>query len=195
MDKVCAVVDAQGFILRGEFYAREAAVASEGWTNCQEFNPGFKWTDLNRKEIGTVKFCMRKIHGLYLHPYPNNKYSPVPNSNQVGNYFKSYYNLIATKEKPLFAVKNERVKNILAHNEIPFLDLNEVQYQFPSINTLERMYSNLKTCAYHLKPRFKNHVFRCAYRKCIHMWSYIKASHALNEENKVVTAQTSDWSE
>ena len=171
MEQICAVVDIQGFYIKGVFYARECAIVNDKVTTCQEFNPGLNWYDLTKREKSHVNYCKRYIHGLNLQPFTKN--SPIPKSDELVNYLLSQYKLLATNEKPLFAVKNDRLKNILLDAGILVCDLNETKYQFPPLATLDKMYGGKWTCAFHIKQKnFENH--RCAYRKCIQMWQHVK---------------------
>jgi len=172
MDQICAVVDIQGFYVKGTFYARECAVVNDNVTTCQEFDPGIEWSDLSRKEISHVNYCKRFIHGLSFQPFVNLQNSPIPKSGELVKYLLAQYKLLATNEKPLFGVKNDSLKNILLDAGILVCDLNDIKYRFPSIQQLNKMHGRRWTCAFHLKQNFEN--YRCAYRKCIQMWQYIK---------------------
>ena len=180
MDKVCAVVDAQGYYIRGRFYAREAAFVSDTIGHCQEFNPNIRWSSLTKKEEGSIYKVRSKIHALSLNVFKN-KQSIIPPAEHMINYLKTFHKMLATEEKPYVAVKNKWLKDELEKAEIPYIDLDDSKYGFPSINEIEKLYNNTWLCSYHckVKPRRQDEsTFKCASRKCYNLWHYIKAYKA-----------------
>jgi len=161
---ICAFVDAQGFYINGKFVVRECAIVSEKLQLCQEFNPNFKWNDLSDADKSNVKYCT-KYHGLTLNP--KDLYL-IPNSNKIEDYLKSFYTLLATDEKPYFAVKNDQFKQLLIDFNIPHCDLNK--RNIPAIKQLERDFRTTWICSHHMLSR--NRYFKCAYRKCLIIWKY-----------------------
>jgi hypothetical protein len=177
MEKVCAIVDAQGFNFEDRFVARELAICSDGGlTLCQELNPHMDFKSLSPSEKDTVIHSTKFIHGLFYCPFNHVEHAFLPHSNDIGPLLKLYYNMIATTDKPLFAFKNKSLKAILNEQEIPSLDLDDPNCKFPSLQDIENAFGDRYACGYHKKPPRdgRNIAYRCAYRKCANIWRYIK---------------------
>ena len=213
MNQICAIVDAQGFVIRGQFYARECAIVAEGYMNCQEFRPNINWYELSRQERNTIHFCTNKIHGLRFNASISGKNSPIPSSDEIVNYLKMHYMRLATKERSHFAVKNKLLKDILISANIPVIDLDDGIYNLPPVGVLERKYNVQWVCGYHrssLPPpppppppppsshhngslssyhwkmghRRPRRYHRCAYRKCLNIWRYLKENVEFFHDNE-----------
>jgi hypothetical protein len=167
MDKICAVVDAQGFYVKGQFYVRECAIVCDIIEICDEFDPEIVLSDLNDDEIKNVEYCTRYLHGLPLIP----TILSIPKSSTIDEYLKSLHKLLAKEDKFYFGVKNNQFKEILAKSGIPYLDLNTLE--IPSIEELEKLNSLRKSwvCKKHFIRN--NRQYRCAYLKCLLLWKYI----------------------
>ena len=169
MDKICAVVDAQGFYIRNQFLAREVAFVSDTLSHCQEFNPNIKWGELNLKESKTVRVTRARVHGFSLNAY-RNKLNIVPESSLMIHYIQQFHKLLASEEKPYFGVKNIKLKEVLENAGIPVCDLGLPEFGMPSVTKIEKMYNSDWICAYHTEADAQ----RCALRKCYNLWRYIK---------------------
>jgi hypothetical protein len=180
MNEICAIVDIQGFNFKDRFVARELAICSDVITQCQELNPKIYWRSLTPEEQELIKHTTKFVNGLYYAPFNPVEHAFLPHSDDVGVLLKSYYDLIASPEKPKFAFKNQFLKPILEKENIPYIDLDDLQYNIPSINTIENIFGNNYACGYHKKPPRdgSNIAYRCAYRKTNHLWRYLK-----NKEN------------
>lgn len=175
MDQACAVVDVQGFELENGFVAREVGICSDSlFTLCQELNPKLYFKNLSEKDQKTVIYCSRFKHGLNILPFHPVEHAFLPLSSDIGPLLKMYYEIVSSKEKPLLAFKNRRVGEILKQQGIPGLDLDDPLLKFPPISHLEDAYKSLFTCGYH-KYRQPDVRYRCAYRKCQHIWTFIKS--------------------
>jgi hypothetical protein len=191
MDQICAIIDAQGFYLNNKFYIRECAIVSDKLSHCQEFYTNINFDELTSIDKNNVIHCKRNIHGLLLNPYMDNL--PLPSSDGFIHYIKYFYDVLSSKEKPLFAVKHEPLKRLLESSGIPVCDLNDKKYKIPKIADLEEWYGNRWTCAYHIKS---NYVLRCAYRKCIHLYNYIRENfitdEPMNMEENIINDESMD---
>lgn len=174
MENIIGIIDAQGFVINGKFYARECAVVGNNICVCQEFNPNINWNDLNGKDKSTVIFCKHKFHGLTLNSIDNTNSSQIPKSNELENFIINCWHFAIgeyeNKDKILFGVKNNELKKILDRLEIPNCNLNQKELDFPSLNDLDKNYDKKFTCGYHV---YRN--VTCAYRKVLRMWSYLRA--------------------
>jgi hypothetical protein len=175
MDKVCAVVDIQGFDFGDRFIARELAICSDQLTQCQELNPKLNLKSLTEKDQQTVRHCTKFTHGLNFCPFNPIERAFLPHSNDVGYLLQSYYNMISKPDKPYFAYKNRRLGEILKANNIPCFDLDDPDLNFPPMKQLEKIYGNRYTCGYHRQQSRGFHVpHKCAYRKCNQLWRHLK---------------------
>lgn len=175
MERVCAVIDIQGFELESGFVPREVAICSDSlFTLCQELNPKIYFRNLSDKDQKTVIYCSKFIHGLKILPFHPVEHAYLPLSSDIGPLLKLYYDIVKTPERTLFAFKNRRVGEILKDMEIPGLDLDDLSLNFPSIERLEEVYKSSFTCGYH-RRRIPDIKYRCAYRKCQHLWTFMKS--------------------
>ena len=117
MENIIAIIDAQGFVINGKFYARECSVVGNNICVCQEFNPNIKWNELKDKDKSNVTFCKYKFHGLNLNAMDNTKLSQIPKSSDLENFILMCWHFaigeVESKDKILFGVKNNQLKKIL----------------------------------------------------------------------------------
>ncbi len=183
MDKIFAIVDAQGFIVKKKFYAREVAIINDNFSYCQEYDPNLHLDYISKDDVRRIKFCTYKLHGLTLRPMEKSSLTFMPKSDDIIGILRHYHKLLSHPNRPYFGVKNELLRRILEDGDIPYLDLNREEFNFPSINYLEKFYNNYWTCGYHRKfpvninPNKKEPIisYRCAFRKCANIWRHIKA--------------------
>jgi hypothetical protein len=188
MDKICAVVDAQGFYIKNQFFPREVAFTSESLSHCQEFNPNINWFSITQNEKHLIKHLRDKIHGFTLNTFKS-KEPIIPLSESYIEYLKSFYNIFATEEKPYFGVKNLHVKDDLIKAGIPVIDLSNPELEFPNITSIERYYNNNTwICAYHTEDTQGYKKFRCALRKCHNLWMYLNDKGIKRLENEAIRA-------
>ena len=69
MDKICAIVDTQGFQLKDRFIPREVAVVSDYISQCQELDPCIEWNTLTKDEQETIIYSTQFKHGLFYRPF------------------------------------------------------------------------------------------------------------------------------
>lgn len=166
MDKICAVIDTQGFAFKDRFIAREIAIVSEYLTLCQELNPQIYWKNLIEEDQAIVLYSTQRIHGLHFCPFNPREHAFLPNSNKINELIEIWYNLVKSPEKPVVAFKNTHLRNIFIELEIPFIDLDDKCNNFPSIKQLQDKYGDNYLCAYHKKPNPNSNLrLNCAYRK------------------------------
>ena len=174
MDKICAVIDIQGFQLSEKFVPREVAMVSENFSQCFEINPELNFRDLNEKDRQTVIHTTKFLNGLHILPFNDRNFCYLPKESDVGEILKFLYNVVASDDKPFVAVKNKPTLQYLIDLDIPFLDLNDPIYSFPNFNDIRNKYGNNYICAYHKRPPpNSNIILTCAYRKCAQIYREI----------------------
>jgi len=176
MDKICAVVDCQGFTFPDRFIGRELAVVSEYISQCQEIDPQLKWQDLTAEEKSIVLYSTSERHGLHHYPFNSRNFCYLPYSSEMGSIIKLWHEMIATEEKPLFAYKNHQLGKILLDNNIPCLDLDQPEYKFPKYADLQNRFGDNYLCAYHKRRKGTDARLICAYRKAAHIFREVNES-------------------
>src|SRR5882757_3502546 len=151
MDKICAIVDSQGFQFKDQFVAREVAVVSDRLSQCQELDTDIDWNNLSKEEQQIIIYSTQYKHGLFYRPFNPDYYCFVYKSSEIGNVLKIWYEMIASNEKPLFGYKGHQIAKILQDNGIPCIDLSELN--IPSYDIISQKYNDNYLCAYHKKPR------------------------------------------
>src|SRR6266700_4803525 len=116
MDQICAVVDVQGFQFKDRFVAREVAIVSDFISQCQELNPRMHWKSLQEEDQKVVLYTTKYINGLHYCPFNERNHCYIYNSEDIGNVLTMWYEMVASKEKPLFAYKNQQLGKILMVN-------------------------------------------------------------------------------
>ena len=175
MDKICAVIDCQGFQFKDRFVPREIAIVSEFISQCQELNPQMNWRELSDDDQAVVLHSTKFKHGLHYCPFNPVDHSFVYASSDVDKLITQWYELIATEEKPYLAFKNTQMGNILKVLGIPNFDLDIPELKFPPYRDLQEKFGDNYLCAYHKKP-FKNSNIKliCAYRKANHLYRQLE---------------------
>lgn len=177
LSSVCAVVDAQGFIQDGKFVAREVSFSTHERHYNFEVKTGLEYKKMNKEDKNTNK-ALLKLLGLDLDICPSRTRATL-HANQIGKNLKDLYFVFCTKECPNLAVKNHFVKKILKQESIPYIDLDELQYECPALHKLEKLYPSTKDCSKHGISHhdldFGQGPFRCSYRKTKILMTWIEA--------------------
>ena len=108
-----------------------------------------------------------------LQPTDNSKNSPIPKSNSIKDYLKNFHKILSNGEKCYFAIKNNQLKKILNECDIPTFDLENLN-NIPSIKEMEQSNGKSLICSNHLISKIRR--YRCAYRKCLLLWKYLKSN-------------------
>ena len=176
MDKICAIVDAQGFQFKDRFVPREVAIVSEQISQCQELNPQMYWRDLSLEDQQVIVYDTQRVHGLFYMPFNSADHCYLLHPNEIDVLLTRWYDMIATEEKPFFGFKNQQMGKILTENKIPCLDLDDKSLRFPSYKSIQEKYGFNYLCAYHKKPPKNSNIrFTCAYRKCAQMYRELQS--------------------
>ena len=184
MEEICAVIDAQGFIFKDRFIAREVAIISEYLSQCQELNPQIEWSKLTEEEKDIIQYSTKQIHGLHFCPFNPREHAFIPNSNEIDSIIKVWYEMVVTPEKTIIAYKNYNIGEILDKLQIPSLNLDDPKFHFPTVKQLKIKYGNNYLCAYHKRPVPGSKIYlTCAYRKANQIYREIK--ERMNDEEEM----------
>jgi hypothetical protein len=166
MDKVCCVIDAQGFTLNGSFYPREITIISK--TSKQTFLCDVRKVFLtsNDKDKKTNEFIYNNILGI-------NSSKDCGESGFIKLY--QLYREFIYKNKNIVAIKNVQLKELLKKLNIPYIELED--YGCPAIDRLNEYYC-YKACHFHKKSLMKK--IRCSEQKCELLWQWIKDYNQFN---------------
>ena len=139
MDSICAIIDAQGFYCKNEFFPRELAIAPvHGETQSWESNPPMKYLELSPQDQKVNDFIM-KYTGL---PYDCfTEHFPI---DKMKFLIAMIYNKYFTEDKPNFGIKNYQFGGYLATMGLPYVEI-----KCPSIYTLGKIYG-YQTCERHI---------------------------------------------
>ena len=171
MDKICAIIDCQGFQFKDRFVPREIAIVSDVISQCQELNPQINWRELSDDDQAVVLHSTKFKHGLHFCPFNPVEHCFLYASSDVDKIITQWYELIASDDKPFFGYKNLQMGNLLKELGIPNFDLDSPEVGFPAYRDLQDKYGDTYLCAYHKKPiRNSNLKLICAYRKANHLY-------------------------
>ena len=110
---VCCVMDAQFFVSNGKDVFREFSFVSKNEINCMQVDPGF----LAISDAKTNWFIQKLITGLGYRPR-----KCYFNQNNIRPYIKKLYKRASSIDKPLVAVYNNQLCDILKELNIPHYD-------------------------------------------------------------------------
>lgn len=178
---ICAVIDVQGFYIDRKFYPRELAIVNDKLRLCFEIDCEFP-PNMNMEYNVLKKFTFQQIHlhGIPMKKVLNDKTSRCFKNKDLKNLVQELYNRVKTEDKFIFATKNQQTSDLLWEYEIPYLDLekqmvgNEI---CPTLKDFDKVVGpNNCFCLLHFvlnKPLY-NSQFRCALRKSIYIWDWLK---------------------
>jgi hypothetical protein len=157
MNKVFAILDAQGFIKDGEFRPREFSIRND-WLNIHSEVD----SNLGRQTAGDMKTniwtSMNKT-GLPMYIDGEKRIS----IDQMKNLIYSIGGMLATHEKPYFGIKNDHLARLLDEMGLLYQKL-----ELPPLSMMDKMYNNKTCCNLHLVNG------TCASRKTKHILKYLK---------------------
>jgi hypothetical protein len=163
LKKICAIIDAQGFWEK-RFVPREIAVVADYFKTCFEVD-----TKLN-KNSKTNLFTTKNVHGLTLRPPISRLCIPITD---VKFFLWKLHDKLASTEKPFFGCKNNQFLNLLIEFEIPVIDLNEPDFECPSIRDLDFQQRKIWFCSHHTELPTERKNFICALRKANNLKNWL----------------------
>ena len=163
MDKVCAVIDLEGFHLksRGGFHVRELGFCD--WKRYLKGTRAYETygvlTDLPKEDRKTAVFVMTRIHGL--------PYSPAPQENarpswEIDDDVRAIYQQCKTRQRDHIGYKGGHVeKDLLQRLGIPSHNLEDDGC--PPFRQMTRL-PRVRGCGHHQEPR----IHHCPMVECEH---------------------------
>ena len=173
MDKICAIIDAQGFIINGKFHIRELAFNEFDSPNVLnwEFDIPYNFEELNTKDKITNDYIMRNITGLPFQPQRDSKYMTFDKLRPFIGYL---YQKTQTTQRKFFGIKSQQIAEVLFDLDIPFILLGDI----PSVKRLQKYYKTTAFCTNHTE----NYEGKCAEQKVEHIRRWISDTQYFNNE-------------
>ena len=174
MDQVCAIIDAQGYTINGQFHPREVAVVSHKMLMCVLCDNENKFKDLSVKEMKSAQIVYSKT-GLPFESSTDKWRKFEKNTSSERKYdgmdvILMMYQWVHTEDKPLVGIKNPQMRPILEMWDIPYLDMPEKEE--PMYEQLYRKHLS-RQCEYHCKENS-----RCALTKALGLWEIVTLKNA-----------------
>src|SRR6266487_5655130 len=111
MQRICAIIDAQGFIQNKRFIVREFAIKTDEIELCLHVNNRMSLKRLSNSDLKTNLYAQQHLHGLSFLPEKGVSWGCIKELLQY--YFNG---------KP-YGVKNNQLGNLLREINIPFISL------------------------------------------------------------------------
>jgi len=121
-DKVCAVIDFQGFMIGSTFIPRELAIVNEYFAVSFLIDHGVEYTSLSNKTREKIKYQTANIHGLSF----NIKDEPSISASDIDAILLFIHERLSSRDRPVFACKSYQTTQLLENTAIPYIDLDEV---------------------------------------------------------------------
>ena len=175
MDKLCAIIDAQGFIVNGKFYIRELAFTkmNSSTVHCWNVEIPINFEKLINKDKITNDYIRRNISGL-----------PFNISSDVSNYIKYeklnafigyLYNKSCSLDCKYFGIKNPQLAEMFIGLDIPFISLDD---DIPTVRKLHKFYRMTVFCPKHTE----NIRGTCSAQKVDHIKKWITDTLQFDKE-------------
>lgn len=155
MDRICGVIDVDGFSLNKDtFYTRELGYVALTRNEKDVVSYSFRFnlspfvSRLQPADWTTILYCKRFVHGLSFRPLPHEKH--ILPYTRLREKIVQCYNESKTEERPIVAYKGGNFeKRLLANENIPSLDLEK--YGCPLFDNLplSTTASMVRDCGYH----------------------------------------------
>lgn len=187
--KVNAIVEAEGFFIRKNFYIREIAIVNEKVRICQEFDLNVYWETLEEEDQRSAYTLTNLIHGLTLNP--KSPQLAIKHDN-LKTYTQQIYDLLYDENRPFWGCKNPHLGVVLEEFGIPLLDLRDPEFNCPSFKTLD--INQMNPCPLHLKPRLTNYKnkrrkYLCELKKGHLLWEWLTTTEITQKPEIITNAQ------
>lgn len=162
MDRVCLILDLEGYFVQKKFYARELGWTTwQGQSGARHYQLPLRWATLCPKDRLTAQYVYHTIHGLPFEADPGEKAQPLEN---LKGHVLDLYAQARAPDRDLVGYKGGHIeKDLLRDLDLPAIDLEQVGC--PKFDTLETL-SMMPDCGHH---RFKRH---CAMVESRTFWQW-----------------------
>ena len=167
-DKICCVMDAQGFVKGKKFYPRELSILSDTHKQTILCDTHLDRVDLTEKDRKTNNFLSNNILGMAMSPQDLDIKEATEDNAEL--MIVMLYDKVKTRRREVVAIKNYQLAEILDDWGIPYVDLS--RYHCPNFYRLKRLYGG-NTCHFHERAVPDRSKLRCAEQKCENMWKWI----------------------
>jgi len=168
INKICAIIDAQGFVKDGEFIPRELSLISHNFKQTLLCETNLKFVDMNIKDRITNLYIANNMLGLSLRSTNQNLY--FNGTRDPIQLIYLMYENVRNDVKPYVGIKNPQLIELLKIWDIPYVNLSE--YNCPKISSLKRHYGN-KVCHFHNRFVPNRAKLKCAEEKCELLWKWL----------------------
>jgi hypothetical protein len=167
MDKICAIMDAQGFVQDGLFYPREISIISHTVKMTILVEPELNYSEMNVKDRVTNTYISNNILGMSMRGHKEKlSHNLSPDAlEQIGNL----YDMVRKEDEKYLGISNDQLAHILKIIDIPFIDLKG--YNCPSYKALAQRYRGIP-CNFHERQVPDRRRLRCAEKKCELLWKW-----------------------
>ena len=174
MEKVCAVIDLEGFHLNsmGGFHVRELGFCD--WECHRKASATYqtygRFIDLPKEDRKTAAFVMTRIHGLsYTPSSQENAYPPW----RIHDHVRAIYQQAKTRQRGHIGYKGGHVeKDLLERLNIPSHNLEDDGC--PPFRKMKRL-SGVWGCGHHQDPR----IHHCPMVECEHFVHWMRGKSGL----------------
>ena len=174
MEKICAVIDLEGFHLNsmGGFHLREL-----GFCDVERYRKGSiayetfgRFSDLPEEDRKTAAFAMTRIHGLPYTPRSReNAYPPW----KIDDHVRALYQMSKTRQRDHIGYKGGHVeKDLLDRLNIPSHNLEDDGC--PPFREMKRL-AGVEGCGHHRNPR----IHHCPKVECEHFVHWMREKSGL----------------
>lgn len=167
INKICGVMDAQGFVKNDEFFPREICVLSNSVKQSQLCDTQLRFVDMNIKDRITNMYLANNLFGLSMRTSNGISHNSSHDATQVVYLM---YNKIKTPTKPYLGVKNPQLIKILDFWGIPYVELED--YNCPNMSSLKRYFGG-QACHFHERAVPDRCKLHCAQHKCELLWKWL----------------------
>jgi hypothetical protein len=163
LQRVNAVLDAQGFYIDGKFCPVELTVVGRYFFRHYPLRTNI--TSLSSEDRKSAEYATTHIHGLELDTFNDAEWNP-----EAPSLISCLQNFIGDQSL-VFGVKNTHLAKILASHDLEFVDLEDKdEIRVPTLKELDMATQGLQwSCGGHAQPGL-----RCSVRKASLLWKWIQ---------------------
>ena len=187
-NKICAVIDAQGFQIGQTFFPRELAIIGKNVKLCYEIVS----ESVKFQNRGKLEFQTNAIHGIPINQVLNQNSKCFIKEENLDNFLKFIVSLLTTEKRKYVAVKNQQLCQILTRCSIDFINLEKHLLDFqpcPPLRVFEKIGAkNSVFCPLHLalySQNFDKDV-RCSLKKALFIWEWVNRIRQTTIAHEVV---------